>query len=80
MDDELDLEELEQVGTVGFEKLNNVVTAFENNDYETVVKNGSELLASPMFNEHQKEEIQRMISQSEKIIQNSKQDSSFLGL
>lgn len=72
--DELNMEELEQVNTVGSLQLNDFMTAYEQGNYDEVVKLGGVLLSSPMFEQKQKEEIQRIISEANQVLANNNEE------
>lgn len=79
IDDELSMEELEQVGSPMFEKLNEFITLYEQGDMQKVVELGQQLITNPAFSQSQKEEIAKTVDQAKQVL-NTKEDTKGFGL
>ena len=74
MNDELTIEELEQVGQTSLIRLNELVTAFENGEFNKVVELGTTLLNDISLDKNQKDEIVRMIDSSKAVLAKNKEE------
>ena len=77
MEDELSLDDLDQVGTKGFDQLNDFMTAFEQGDMQRVVQMGPILLGNAMFSDNQRAEIAKMVDQAKQVLSHKEETKGF---